>query len=296
MGGWLVFLLRRRCTYIPNCSVFSRYNIEYGPHASVWRWTCCCTPVAPVFGKSAGLSGGGCVVRWVGGGRFVRGWMLLCLWRWSGYFLYCSSTVFTRPNQPVLATVQVRTNASVCCCTAVAYGGWVGWWVDRFFWVGRWVCRRMRWWCCFDKMGRGVVLMRLCCGGWTWRHMKSLGVRSVKPRRQRAVHGLSLINTQNQTREKGYWTWSDTSVSDCEPSLSPAIVTARYCWRCHPEICYMVRALERGLRETRLVFAGSCCNKQTGGISLKVHTEGKRTRSGKRVGTRDWRLGYVRLK
>ena len=63
------------------------------------------------------------------------------------------------------------------------------------------------------------------------------------------------------------------SVSDCEPSLSTAIVTVRHCWRFHPEICYIVRALGRGLRETRLVFAGSFCNKQTGGISLKVDTE-----------------------
>ena len=39
------------------------------------------------------------------------------------------------------------------------------------------------------------------------------------------------------------------------------------------EICYVALELGRGLRETRLVFAGSCCNKQTGGISLKVHTE-----------------------
>ena len=62
-------------------------------------------------------------------------------------------------------------------------------------------------------------------------------------------------------------------MSDCEPSLSTAIVTVRHCWRFHPEICYIVRALGRGLRETRLVFAGSCCNKKTGGISLKVHTE-----------------------
>ena len=62
-------------------------------------------------------------------------------------------------------------------------------------------------------------------------------------------------------------------MSDCEPSLSTAIVTVRYCWRFYPEICYIALALGRGLRETRLVFAGSCFNKQTGGISLKVHTE-----------------------
>ena len=52
-----------------------------------------------------------------------------------------------------------------------------------------------------------------------------------------------------------------------------AIVTVKCCWRFHSEICYIVRELGRGLRETRLVFAGICCNKQTGGISLKVHTE-----------------------
>ena len=62
-------------------------------------------------------------------------------------------------------------------------------------------------------------------------------------------------------------------MSDCEPSLSTAIVTVRYYWRFYQEICYIAQALGRGLRETRLVFAGSCCNKQTGGISLKVHTE-----------------------
>ena len=31
--------------------------------------------------------------------------------------------------------------------------------------------------------------------------------------------------------------------------------------------------LGRGLRETKLGFAGSWCNKQTRGISLKVYTE-----------------------
>ena len=36
----------------------------------------------------------------------------------------------------------------------------------------------------------------------------------------------------------------------------------------------MAIALGRGLRETRLVFTCSCCNKQTGGISLKGFTEG----------------------
>ena len=36
---------------------------------------------------------------------------------------------------------------------------------------------------------------------------------------------------------------------------------------------FIALALGRGLRETRLVFAGSCCNKQTGGIILKGYTE-----------------------
>ena len=62
-------------------------------------------------------------------------------------------------------------------------------------------------------------------------------------------------------------------VSDCEPSLSTAIVTVRYCWKFHPEISYIALALGRGLRETRLVFAGSRCNKQTRGIILKAYTE-----------------------
>ena len=59
-------------------------------------------------------------------------------------------------------------------------------------------------------------------------------------------------------------------MSDCEPSLSTAIVTVRYCWRFHPEICYIALALGRGLRETKLVFAGSCCNKQTGGLIQRL--------------------------
>ena len=99
----------------------------------------------------------------MGGWRsFVRGCVLSCLCEVERLFSLIQEQFFGLSAIPACSgEVQVRTNASVCCCTAVAYGGLVGWWVDGL--VDGWVCCAVRGSCSVGELKAGAVLVRLVC-------------------------------------------------------------------------------------------------------------------------------------
>ena len=120
----------------------------------------------------------------VGGvGRLAGGWLgalvpvvsfvgecFRACWRLSCYFIWYSMYVFLSVILPTCSgEVRVRTNASVCYCTAVAW--WVGWLVGRWLggWVGGWVGVSCGAWVfCRQNGSRCRVGAVVVFGPWDW--------------------------------------------------------------------------------------------------------------------------------
>ena len=104
---------------------------------------------------------GGRVGRLVGWRRSFCTWVSAFVPVEGGVVIFFGTVFIVFAIPAYYGEVQVRTNASVCCCTAVAYGGLVGWWVDGL--VDGWVCCAVRGSCSVGELKAGAVLVRLLC-------------------------------------------------------------------------------------------------------------------------------------
>ena len=109
-----------------------------------------------------GSSVGGRLVGWVGGGRFVRGSVLSCVYGAVMVFgttavLYSLRCIITCLLWRGSSTKQ-RIRLLLYCWSMV---GWVGWWVHGL--VGGWVCRAVCGWCLVGDLEEVAVSVQLLC-------------------------------------------------------------------------------------------------------------------------------------